>query len=167
MKRFFVLTLTILFTVCIILTNVTTGNNSVGDYGYADDPIEDVYGYVWLTLWFDHNNFIAYSSHHFFINNGENIPIRYYYNVECDITGPTFFPRLHEKGNGWVPVHDEVVVNKTFTYDMENARRGHYNFTGSTDVQIKADTDGNGTFDASDGWRADAVTEIEIEDDDD
>lgn len=166
MKHFFILTFTILFSTCIFLPNLSAVWDSPGKYGYADAPLESVYGYIWLTLWYDADASIAHSMHHFFVTNDENTPIRYYYDFENRLKGPTFFPTQEDDGDGWVNINDEVVVSKNFTYEMENAERGNYRFTGFTDVHIKADTDGNGSFDANYGWRVDAATKIFIEDDD-
>ena len=160
MKRFFVSTLTMMFLTCMFLTNVLADYSSIGEYGYAPPPFDSVYGYSYVTLWYDADASIAYSSHNFFVSNGGNVPIRYYYLFECSMEGIMDFPPQDKDDEGWVNINKVADDDEVFQYDMANSPAGRYDLRGSTQVSIKADFDNNGNFDAFHNW--DAPTTIRI-----
>ena len=59
--------------------------------------------------------------------------------------------------NGWWS------TSKNISFNMRGARRGHYTVEGTTDLTVKADFNGDGDFDAIEGWDASESDDFDIE----
>ena len=162
MKRIFVFTLTALFAItCLFLTDLPAwGNYEDWDDGYADMPFEDVYGYVYVTVWYEPGVFTAYSSHHFFLNNGVHLPVNYSYYFSSGVTGPADIDPQNSGDAGQV-ANDEVLDSDQFSYDMAG-EEGVFTISGNSDLYIDADFDHNNMPDAWDQWNASAFILFEI-----
>ena len=148
MKRFFVFTLTALFAItCLLVGNLRANMVSCGDYGYAGIPFNDVYGYVYVTLWYNAETSTAYSSHYFFLDNGDDVPIEYVYYFYSDVSGPADIPSQGVGGDGVVALNDEDSDTKLLSYNMEG-EEGEFTINGGSDLVIFADTDHDGTRDS-------------------
>ena len=162
MKRFFVFTLIALFaTTCLLLTNLSAYDDD-GDYGYAGVPYENVYGYAWVTVWYDSDTSTPYSYHHFFLTNGGGVPVACYNNFEADVDGPSVVLPQSKGDFRWVPIDDEASDTHTFSFDMTGKLGGRYTLDGSTDVDIEADFNGGGGTEFPWSWRATASTEFDF-----
>lgn len=158
MRRIFVFTLIALFaTTCLLLTNLSASDDG-WDYGYAGMPFENVYGYAWVTVWYDSDTSTPYSYHHFFLTNGGGVPVACYNLFEADVDGPSVVLPQSKGDFRWVPIDDEATDTHTFSFDMTNKLRGLYRIDGSTNVDIEADFDGNGDTESTWSWGASAST---------
>lgn len=168
MKNFFVFTLTLLFaTTCLLIVNLPADDDyewgsSDGDYGDAPAPFENVYGYTWVTCWYDTDTSHAYSSHHFFLTNEGWRSVRWYSHFWCDMDDPFLAPK-EKKDDGWVEMNEEDSDSEVFSYDMAGKRKKMYTIEGFTNLQIKGDFDGNGTLEKTYTWRAYADHDFELD----
>ncbi len=160
MKRFFVFTLIALFaTTGLLLTNLSAYDDN-GDYGYAGMPFENVYGYAWVTVWYDTEFSIPKSYHHFFLRNGGGVPVACYNNFEADVDGPSVVLPQSKGDFRWVPINDEASDTHTFSFDMTGKLRGKYTIKGKTDIDIEADFNNDGETESTWPWRASASTKF-------
>lgn len=151
MKRFFVFTLTALFAItCLLVGNLLAWDSS-GDYGYADMPFDDVYGYVYVTVWYEPGVFTAYSSHHFFLDNGDDLAINYSYSFHSEVNGPADIEPQGKGDAGQVAVNQEALDSASYSYDMAG-KDGNFTIRGSSFLSIDGDTDHDGEIDAWDSW---------------
>ncbi len=164
MKRIFVFTLIAFFAIaCLFLMDLSANWNSDGDYGFADMPFQDVYGYSYVTVWYDAETSTAYSSHYFFLNNGDNVPVSYSYYFENEVTGPENLPPQEENDSGVTVPNEEDSESELDSYDMEGRIRGLYTISGDSDLFIDADFNHDGMPDAWDSWHAVTSTEFNVD----
>ena len=166
MKKFFAFTTMTLFAItCLFLTSLYADYEGWDD-GYAGVPFQNVYGYVYVTVTYDAETSTANSYHHFFLNNGGNVPVSYSYTFAAEVTGPDGeeIAADRKEDGGQVPVNREELDSHDFPFDMEG-QDGELTISGSSDLSITADFDHNGMPDpgAWDSWSASASIEFEAE----
>ena len=158
MKRVFIFTLTMLFaTTCLFLTSLTAEI----DYDSGHIWAGNAWGEAYVSTWFESPN--AKSSHWVSLGNYSTVQLRYYYGLESDVDGPTDkFPKVKED-DGWVERNMWWSTSRSHSFNMSGARDGWYTIYGSSDLDVKADFNRDGDFDAFDGWNASCSTRFRIE----
>ena len=161
-EHVFIFTLTVLaMSTYLFLTNLTADAPSDdGDYGWADWPFIDVYGYVWSTVWYNEAEETAQAWLHFFCNNEGPQAIRYYIDCAANLKGARTNWQQHHGDHGWVPPFWEEVDTILFDFPMAGRRNGRYTLDGAINLLIKVDVNGDSTFDAIHSWQAFAKTDF-------
>ncbi len=153
LKRFFIFSLTLLFgTVCLFLTNL----NADPDWDSGDVMAGNGWAEAYATTWFDFPH--AKSCHWTSLCNTGPVPIRYYYDFYMNISGPDDIFPLQVDDDGWVALDSSWSTSEIFSVNMRFKQEGRYMIYAYTDLDIKADTNHDGLFDAFDGKYASSST---------
>lgn len=159
MKWVFIFTLTVLFALaCVFLTNLTAFES---DSDSGDVWAGNVWGNAYVSVWFEFPR--AWTQHSVSLSNPGPVPIRYYWRFEGDVDGPTDKFPTRKENDGWVEINGWWSTSKNISFNMRGARRGRYTVEGTTDLTVKADFNGDGDFDAIEGWDASASEYFNIE----
>ena len=159
MKRFFVLTFTLLLAItCLLVSNVFAYD---WDSDYGDGFAGNAWGSACVMTWFEFP--FAESSHGVYLSNNSPAPIRYYYKFEASITGPSEILPKDKGGKGWVAIDDSASHPGDLRFNMRNKREGEYTINASSNLSAKADFNGDGVFDSFHDWDASCSTDFDIE----
>ena len=105
--------------------------------------------------------FTAYSSHHFFLNNGAHLPVNYSYYFSSSITGPADIDPQSSGDSGQV-ANAEVLDSDSFSFDMAG-EKGEFTISGNSDLYIDADFNHDNMPDAWDQWNASAFIIFQVQ----
>ena len=151
-----------LFTItCLLLTNLTAEWDSKDGTQTLANNKGDVYGYAYVSTGF---NFpYATSYHDAFLNNYAKIAVKYYCEFLATVSGPEKIDPKKAEPEGWVGMNDFGFEYEYFRFNMRGKEEGWYTITGESNLNVKADTNGNGAFDSFHSWPAACFTPFEIE----
>lgn len=160
MKRLFIFTLTVLFaTTCLLLTHLTAEwDSDQGTKELANNKGE-VYGYAYVCTGWDFPYATSYHDSHAW--NYAKIAVKYYCKFEATVSGPEEIEPKKAEPEGWIAMDGFAYEDEYFRFNMRGKEEGWYTITGETDLNVKADTNGNGAFDSFLSWSADSFTPFE------
>lgn len=161
MKRFFVLSITTLFvTTCLFLPNLIAEWNSESGWKNLSNNKGRVYGYVYVNTGWSFP--FATSYHEAHLRNDAKLAVKYYATFTATVDGPSKIDPKQVEPEGWVGMGDFGYEDQNFRFNMRGKDDGWYTITGESDLDVKADTNGDGNFDSFLGWDTDTFTPFQL-----
>ena len=134
------------------------------DAGMSTDPwLTFVYGYVYVE--YSYAFPVVSSSHGVYIANDSGIhpdwpgliPVKCYVNFTSELLGEfnePFDPDQDWSDEQWVAGSDTWGDGRSFEFDLSNQPWQEITINAASNLTVKVDHNGDGAWDASDGWRA-------------
>ena len=79
------------------------------------------------------------------------------------MSGPEEIDPKKAEPEGWVGMDGFGFESEYFRFNMRGKADGWWTITGESDLNVKADTNGDGAFDSFPSWGASCFTPFEIE----